>query len=81
MAISTLLYDSKIWTLGSKSLSRIQAAEMKFLRSVNGCTILDKIRNEDNTQRTKEFLYKGQNPGVPLGLVGPHPTNAMQKNY
>jgi hypothetical protein len=27
--------------------NRIQAAEMKYLRTVKGCTRLDQIRNED----------------------------------
>ena len=64
MAVPTLLYGSEMWTLSSKDLSRIQAAEMKFLRSVKGCTILDKVRNK----------YKAYNTGIPPGLVGPHPT-------
>ena len=31
----------------NRTESRIQAAEMRFLRAVKGCTRLDKIRNED----------------------------------
>ena len=58
MAVPTLLYGSEIWTLGSKDLSRIQAAEMKFLRSIKGCTILDKIRNEDIRRELKIFCVK-----------------------
>ena len=58
MAVPTLLYGSEIWTLGSKDMSRIQAAEMKFLRSIKSCTILDKIRNEDIPRELKIFCIK-----------------------
>ena len=34
------------------------AAEMKFLRSIKGCTILDKIRNEDICRELKIFCIK-----------------------
>ena len=64
MALPTFLPGLLIWTLSLKDLSRIQAAEMKFLRPVKGCTILDKVRNK----------YKAYNTGIPPGLVGPHPT-------
>ena len=57
MAVPTLLHGSEIWTLGSKDLSRIQAAEMKFLRSVKGCTILDKVRNENIRRELKFFFF------------------------
>ena len=53
MEVSTLLYGSEIWTLVSKNLTRIQAAEMKFLSSVKGCPILHKVRNEDIRKELK----------------------------
>lgn len=46
MAVPIMMYGSETWTLHSKDLSRIQAAKMKFLRMVNGCTRTDKLRNE-----------------------------------
>jgi hypothetical protein len=47
MAVSVLLYESKTWTPRKRDWNRIQAAEMKYLRTVKGCTTLDQIRNED----------------------------------
>ena len=55
MAVPTLLYDSEIWTLEK---SRIQAAEMKFLKSVKGCTIPDKKGNEDIRRELKFFCIR-----------------------
>ena len=46
MALPTLLYGSETWVPTQKLNSKIQAAEMKFLRSVKGCTRMDKIRND-----------------------------------
>ena len=46
MAVPNLLYGSEIWTQGIQDLTRIQAAEMKFLRVVKSCPILDKIGND-----------------------------------
>jgi hypothetical protein len=46
MAVPVLLYGSETWTLRKRDWSRIQAAEMKYLRTVKGCTRLDQIRNE-----------------------------------
>jgi hypothetical protein len=34
-------------TLRKRDWNRIQAAEMKYLRTIKGCTRLDQIRNED----------------------------------
>jgi hypothetical protein len=47
VAVPVLLYGSETWTLRKRDWNRIQAAEMKCLRTVKGCTGLDKIRNED----------------------------------
>jgi hypothetical protein len=46
MAIPSLLYRSEGWILRRKDESSIQSVEMKFLRSVKGCTRLDHSRNE-----------------------------------
>ena len=36
------------WSLGisTKYLNKLQSSEMKFARSVKGCSVLDKIKNE-----------------------------------
>jgi hypothetical protein len=47
MAVPVLMYGSEAWTIKKKDISRIQSAEMKFLRSVKGCTRMDHIRNEE----------------------------------
>jgi hypothetical protein len=47
MAVPTLLYGSECWTMIKKDMQKIQAAEMRFLRSVKGRTRLDKIKNKD----------------------------------
>ena len=41
VAVSTFLYGSKTWTLGKRDVQRIEAAEMKFLRGTQGCSLLD----------------------------------------
>ncbi|XP_039281346.1 uncharacterized protein LOC120350716 [Nilaparvata lugens] len=53
MAIPVLMYESESWVVGRKEISRIQAAEMRFLRSVKGCTRLDLLRNEDIREELK----------------------------
>ena len=50
MAVPTLLYGSKNWTLTKGQVSRIQAAEMRFLRHVAGYTLHDHTRNTDIRQ-------------------------------
>ncbi|XP_075232209.1 uncharacterized protein LOC142330650 [Lycorma delicatula] len=47
MAMPILTYGSEVWVLRSWDESRIQAAEMRFLRAVKGCTRVDRIRNEE----------------------------------
>jgi len=42
----TLLYSSETWVTTKRDMTRLEAAEMHFLRSVKGYTRLDKIRSE-----------------------------------
>jgi hypothetical protein len=55
MAVPVLMYGSEAWTIKKRDISRIQSAEMKFLRSVKGCTRMDHIRNEEI--RTEIEMY------------------------
>ena len=41
-----LMYGSESWILNQKDRSKIQAAEMRYLRKVKECTRKDLIRNE-----------------------------------
>ena len=43
---------------GLKRLEQNSSNEMKFLRSIKGCTILDKIRNDDMHRELKIFCIK-----------------------
>jgi len=46
VARPSLLYGSETWVTTKIDMSRLEAAEMRFLRSVMGYTRLDKIRSE-----------------------------------
>ena len=46
VARPTPLYGSKTWVTTTRDMTRLEAAEMRFLRSVKGYTRLDKIRSE-----------------------------------
>ena len=46
VARATLLYGSEMWVTTKRDMTRLEAAEMRFLRSVKGYTRLDKIRSE-----------------------------------
>jgi hypothetical protein len=47
MTVPVHLYGGETWTLRKREWNRIQAAEIKYLRTVKGCTRLYQIRNED----------------------------------
>jgi len=40
------LYGSETWVTTKRDMTRLEAAEILFLRSVTGCKMLDKIRSE-----------------------------------
>ena len=63
MAIPLMTYGSEVWTKTRQDESRIQASEMRFLRSVQGYTRLDQIRNDIirrqcNVQPLSEIIKK-----------------------
>jgi len=46
VARPSLLYGSEAWVTMQRGMTGLEAAEMRFLRSVMGYTRLDKIRRE-----------------------------------
>ena len=46
VARPTLLYGSETWVTTTRDMTRLEAAEMRFLRNVKGYTRLDKIRSD-----------------------------------
>ncbi|KAJ0016146.1 hypothetical protein NQD34_014436 [Periophthalmus magnuspinnatus] len=43
--VPTLTYGHELWVMTERTRSRIQAAEMGFLRRVAGCTLRDRVRS------------------------------------
>ena len=50
VARPSLLYGSETWVATERDMTGLEAAEMRFLRSVTGYTRLDKTRSEDIRQ-------------------------------
>jgi len=50
VARPSLLYGSETWVTTGRDMTGLEAAEMRFLRSVTGYTRLDKIGSEDIRQ-------------------------------
>jgi len=50
VARPSLLHGSKKWVATQRDMTRLEAAEIRFLRSVTGYKRLDKIRSEDIRQ-------------------------------
>jgi len=46
VARPSLLYGSETWVTTKRDMTRLEATEMRFLRSVTGYTRLDKTRSE-----------------------------------
>ena len=45
--VPTLTYGHECWIMNEKVRSRVQAAEMGFLRRTSGLTLLDKVKSAD----------------------------------
>ena len=52
--IPTLTYGCEAWVLQARHKGRIQAAQMKVLRWIEGVTRLDRIRNVDLRGRLRQ---------------------------
>jgi len=55
VARPSLLYGSETWVATERDMTGLEAAEMRFLRSVTGYTRLDKVRNERHKTRTGDL--------------------------
>jgi hypothetical protein len=55
MAMPMLTYASENWTINRSGKKKIESAEMKFLRSVAGYTLLDQKRSTDIRSELKIF--------------------------
>lgn len=58
MAVAVLLYGCKTWVPVKKHLNRVQASDMRFLRSVKGCIQRDSFNNKDKRQELKCLISK-----------------------
>jgi hypothetical protein len=47
MAVPLLIYASENWTINRSDKEKTESAEMQFLRSVAGYTLLDQKRSTD----------------------------------
>jgi hypothetical protein len=60
MAVPVLLYGSETWT-PRKRLEQNSSGRDKYLRTVKGCTRLDRIRNEDIRNELGEKIIEYRN--------------------
>lgn len=47
VVIPTLTYGCETWAIKEKEWDKINAAGMRYLRAIEGCTIMDKIKTEE----------------------------------
>jgi hypothetical protein len=55
MAVPMLTYASENWTINRSDRKKIESAEMKFIRSVAGYTLLDQKQSTDIRSELKIF--------------------------
>jgi hypothetical protein len=46
ITLTRSLYRSESWTIKARGKNRIQSVEMRWLRTVNGCTTLGHIKTK-----------------------------------
>ena len=51
--VPTLTYGHELWVMTERTRSRIQAAEMSFLRRVAGLSLRDRVRSSDIRERLR----------------------------
>ena len=51
--VPTLTYGHELWVVTERTRSRIQTAEMSFLRRVSGLSLRDRVRSSDIRERLK----------------------------
>jgi hypothetical protein len=61
MAVPMLTYGSANWTINRSEKNKIESAEMKFLRSVAGYTVLDQKRSTDIRSELKNTQFNREN--------------------
>jgi hypothetical protein len=55
VARPSLLYGSETWVTTKRDMTGLEAAEIRFLRSVTGYTRLDRIRSELIRKKTRDI--------------------------
>jgi len=55
VARPSLIYGSETWVTTTRDMTRLEAAEMRFLRNVKGYTRLDKIRSKSYMKITRDL--------------------------
>ena len=60
IVVPTVLYGAETWGLNKKERKSLDVLEMRCLRSINGTTIRDRVRNEEVRRRTGVKLTLSQ---------------------
>ena len=84
-----IMYWSEVWSITSRTKSKLQAAEMRVLRLIGGVTRLDRLRNTrvredlqvepllDSVEKGKLRWYghvmRMEEQRIPKGILSRHP--------
>jgi len=78
VARSPLIHGSETWVTMQRDMTRLEAAEMRFLTSVTGYTRLDKIRSED-VKRTRNLWNTRRETQIQTTLDQPPRKNGQHQ--